>query len=94
MTTSQRIFTRTVPIVVFVIGAFIGMWLLRALLLLLLDYLFSVIPHEQTATDAQRLLFFAGAWVFWAVVIVIPCWASWRCSRRVQQILVSRYAAS
>jgi hypothetical protein len=93
MTSSQRIFTWTAPIVVFVIGALVGMWLFRNLLLQLLEFLFSVIPHDQTATDAQRLWFFAGARVFWAVVIVVPCWASWRCSRRVRQILVSRYAA-
>ena len=93
MTTSQRIIFRTVPIIVFVIGAFAGMWLTRALLLLLVSYLFSVIPHSQTATDSERLLFFAGACIFWAVVVVVPCWLSWRCSRRVRQILFSRYAA-
>ena len=93
MTTSQRIISQAAPVAVFVIGALAGMWLTRVLLMLLVDYLFSVIPHGQTFTDAQRLLFFAGAWVFWAVVIVVPCWVSWRCSRRLRQILVSRYAA-
>lgn len=93
MTTSQRIIFQTVPIIVFVIGAIAGIWLTRALLMLLVEYLFSVIPHSQTATDSQRFLFFAGAWIFWAVVVVVPCWLSWRCSRRIRQILFSRFAA-
>jgi hypothetical protein len=93
MTISQRIISKAIPVALFVavflIGAIACIYLARSLLLVLLEVLDPIIPDARIATHWQRLLFSAALWFYYtAVILVLPCWAAWRCSRRVRQLLI------
>jgi hypothetical protein len=95
MTPSKSIISQAAPAVVFVavflIGALAGFYWGRWGILYLTDALSPIIPDARTASFAQRAAFLMVLWTYHAVtILVLPCWAAWRCSLQVRRLLIPR----